>query len=428
MGPPPPPPPPPPDQRSPYRGSDDDSAGGAVVILNVYEFVKLDRSPSFYALDMLGCGAYHSGVEVLGSEHCFTTHGIESSRPPKLAGVGYRWRESIVMGRTWLTNDEIEAAIDTLAPNGDSDDGADPAAAAGRNGGGGGAACPHSDSAISCSSKPLCFIAASYHALQLNCHHFSEALCAALLPPVPRFGGLPGWVNRAAGAALALRQVVPGTTLRAVDSTGADAARLHAEAEEESRAARAAAEERAHEAAKKNAAGFGEIHEIHRSASHQLLAILTGVAGGDGGGASGAVAPSDVCGGGDLDEWEEWEEWEDDNEDPAATPPIFMWDNMPDEATLEEGGSDCNFMGEESSFTGEFFGPTVSISFCMSSSASSASSSASAWSRLSFSCCEARPESPLPPSPRRRRNAPVAAAPPNAQVAPLPTEGVMIHG
>ena len=388
------------------------------MILNVYEFVKLDRSPSFYALDMLGCGAYHSGVEVLGSEHCFTTHGIESSRPPKFAGVGYRWRESIVMGRTWLTNDEIEAAIDTLAPNGDSDDDADPAAAAGGDGGGGGAARPRSDSATSCSSKPPCFIAASYHALRLNCHHFSEALCAALLPPVPRFGGLPGWVNRAAGAALALRQVVPGTTLSAVDSTGADAARLYAEAEEEGRAARAAAEERAREAAKKNATGVGEIHEIHRSASHQLLAILTGVAGGDGGGASGAAAPSDVCGGGDLDEWEEWE---DDNEDPAATPPIFMWDNMPDEATLEEGDSDFSFMGE-------FFGPTVSISFCTSLSASSASSSSSLSSRLSFSCCEARPESPLLPSPRRRRNAPVAAAPPNAQVAPLPTEGVMIHG
>jgi hypothetical protein len=122
------------------------------VFLNVY-----DISPYNFYFAWAGLGAFHSGVEVDGTEYSFG--GIVGggsavySVPPK-SEVGVGLRDSIFLGTLHCTRDELRQVIANLKAE---------------------------------------FEAKNYNLLRRNCNDFSNALCNALLHrPIPSF------INRAA--------------------------------------------------------------------------------------------------------------------------------------------------------------------------------------------------------------------------------------
>ena len=136
---------------------------GERVTLNVYEFARFLDSPSLRALDKLGLGVYHSGLEVRGVEHTFTVQGIVAT-PPKIAHQ-CRWKLEVVVGYTLKTGAEVDAIIAALGR-------ADPAGA---------------------------FAVGRYSSARRNCNHFTDALARALTGRA-----IPGWVNRVAGLSAVL--------------------------------------------------------------------------------------------------------------------------------------------------------------------------------------------------------------------------------
>jgi hypothetical protein len=78
---------------------------GEEVTLNVYEFVRFKGSLSTLALESMGLGVYHSGVELRGAEHSFTVDGIATTSP-KLA-TACRWKMSVIVGYTMLSTSKV---------------------------------------------------------------------------------------------------------------------------------------------------------------------------------------------------------------------------------------------------------------------------------------------------------------------------------
>lgn len=136
------------------------SGPGAPVFLNVYDLGTEDALES--ANDVmrgLGTGAFHVGVEVHFVEWSFgSLRGVESELPR--SRTEYRYRESIPMGTTQLTQQQIQAIISQLSP-----------------------------------LWPFF----AYDILHRNCVHFAEQLCAEL-----GVEEVPSWLSSLAGFAASM--------------------------------------------------------------------------------------------------------------------------------------------------------------------------------------------------------------------------------
>ncbi|KAK8789319.1 hypothetical protein WA588_001204, partial [Blastocystis sp. NMH] len=121
---------------------------GSDVYVNVYDLV--DWNSYLYNI---GLGLFHSGVEINGAEYSFGEEtGITKGIPKEVMGASFR--ESIFMGKTFLTDDEIDRRIDTLRKSYRGD---------------------------------------QYHMVLKNCNNFSNDLCMQLLGTP-----IPSYINRCA--------------------------------------------------------------------------------------------------------------------------------------------------------------------------------------------------------------------------------------
>ncbi|XP_077302627.1 deubiquitinase DESI2 [Arctopsyche grandis] len=130
--------------------------GREPVILNVYDMYWVNS----YTAN-LGLGVFHSGVEVHGEEfvyggHPFSFTGIFpiTPRDPTELGDQFRFRQSINVGWTDFTPEEVRSAVTELGKQ---------------------------------------FKGDKYHLMNNNCNHFSGALCQLLCG-----NDIPPWVNRLA--------------------------------------------------------------------------------------------------------------------------------------------------------------------------------------------------------------------------------------
>lgn len=137
---------------------------GCDVHVNVYDL--WDQNDSLY---WCGFGIFHSGVEVYDSEyaygaHDFSSSGIFETAPRKTPGtVGFR--ESIKIGRTHLTRQEVDELCDRLGE---------------------------------------VYRGNQYHLLARNCNHFTSDLTKELTGHRS-----PGWVNRLAGCGMCCSCLLP---------------------------------------------------------------------------------------------------------------------------------------------------------------------------------------------------------------------------
>jgi len=128
----------------------------APVLLNVYNMYWLNEYTS-----NIGLGVYHSGVEVYGKEYAYGGHpfeftGIFDMLPKDVEdlGEGFTFKETIVLGYTDFTENDVKKMIDLLGEE---------------------------------------YSGCSYHLVKKNCNHFSMEF-SNLLSGKP----IPGWVNRLA--------------------------------------------------------------------------------------------------------------------------------------------------------------------------------------------------------------------------------------
>ena len=137
------------------------------ILLNVYDLSASNGACFNDALNPLGLGFYHSGVELSGLEYeySFSTFGIQRSKP-RLPQFG-RLREQINMGTFVGTLQDINVIINRLTEDG--------------------------------------FKGTQYDVIRNNCNAFSERFCVELVGK-----SIPAWVNRAAsiGQGMGIQQPV----------------------------------------------------------------------------------------------------------------------------------------------------------------------------------------------------------------------------
>lgn len=129
------------------------------VILNVYDLHESNRM-----LHSLGVGFFHTGVEINGYEFSFCGNGVVRTRP-RLPDFG-NFREQIVIGIYNGGMQGVYASISTLRND--------------------------------------TFQPGAYHPTNLNCNHFSDAFCMALVGQ-----HIPNWINRAARIGSTMGVVAP---------------------------------------------------------------------------------------------------------------------------------------------------------------------------------------------------------------------------
>lgn len=138
--------------------------GKSKVVLNVYDLS--DQNSMLY---WCGVGIFHTGVEVHGVEYAYGGHEYDASgvfaTSPKDAPGPVTFRESIVVGETALSSDEVQALMHTLGQT---------------------------------------YKGSRYHLLQRNCNHFASDLCYQLCGQRS-----PPWVNRLANLAVMLHCLLP---------------------------------------------------------------------------------------------------------------------------------------------------------------------------------------------------------------------------
>ncbi len=137
------------------------------ILLNVY-----DLHDSNSTLHAMGLGFYHTGVQIRDHEYSFSDIGISRTRP-RLPEFG-AFREQIVIGTFHRGMGEINNVISMMARGQ--------------------------------------FAPATYNVATLNCNHFSDALCFALLEK-----NIPAWSNRVAGIG---STILPASTLQSVITGG----------------------------------------------------------------------------------------------------------------------------------------------------------------------------------------------------------------
>ncbi|XP_017966704.1 deubiquitinase DESI2 [Drosophila navojoa] len=127
------------------------------VILNVYDLFTINEY-----VTPLGLGIFHTGIQVYGTEYTFGGHSLSNTGifelPPRSAqqelGQNFHYRESIHLGHTHLSRDEVRRIVDQLGWQ---------------------------------------FSGNSYHLTSHNCNHFSDAMSRILCGRQ-----IPGWINRLA--------------------------------------------------------------------------------------------------------------------------------------------------------------------------------------------------------------------------------------
>eukprot|EP00873_Tetraselmis_striata_P001339 jgi/Tetstr1/421603/TSEL_012544.t1 len=134
------------------------------VIVNVY-----DLAPGNKYTYGCGLGIFHSGVEVYGVEYAFGGHeyntsGIFATNPRDAPGP-VQFRESIVIGETTLSQQEVQLLVHRLGET---------------------------------------FKGNRYHLLERNCNHFTDELSMQLTNK-----HAPGWVNRLAALAVLVHCILP---------------------------------------------------------------------------------------------------------------------------------------------------------------------------------------------------------------------------
>jgi hypothetical protein len=138
-----------------------------VVCLNIYDLITQESKTaglSRDALDVLGMGVFHSGIQVYGEEISFGMDptGVNDPRTdgifivPPMGAMG-KFKQQIELGPTNLGPDQIMAILERIRPQ---------------------------------------FRAASYHMLNHNCNVFTRTFAEAIDPSFP--AKFPPWLNRAA--------------------------------------------------------------------------------------------------------------------------------------------------------------------------------------------------------------------------------------
>jgi len=148
----------------------------SLVFLNVYDLVgSLEKTNK--VLKYVGTGIFHAGVEVYGAEYSFggfeDPHdegaGIFENDEPRQHPV-HAYTQSVPMGETQLTEDEVFDLLDNLADE---------------------------------------WLGQEYDILNRNCTDFSNEFLKRL-----GVGTMPGWIKSAAGLGATARDIVPDLLAR----------------------------------------------------------------------------------------------------------------------------------------------------------------------------------------------------------------------
>jgi len=136
------------------------TAHATPILLNVYDLSPANQP----ALNHIGCGIHHSGVEISGTEYSFAGGaGIFEDRPKEAGGAVFS--HTVNLGNFEGSSGDVKAAISDLRDE---------------------------------------FGADKYNILQRNCNHFADALSLRLLNT-----GIPGYVNRAANMGACFSCLLP---------------------------------------------------------------------------------------------------------------------------------------------------------------------------------------------------------------------------
>jgi len=140
--------------------------GGVLVALHIYDVWGYSAVKHLNTVvSLLGTGAFHSAVEVFGVEY---SYGYKDD-PPGASGIftcepckcqAHSYREQVVMGRTEMSELEVESVLEELREE---------------------------------------WVGQDYDLLRRNCCHFSDEFCRRL-----GVGAIPAWVNNLAAAGASL--------------------------------------------------------------------------------------------------------------------------------------------------------------------------------------------------------------------------------